>query len=88
MEKYKFELLGVENEEFEVPSRAQSFSVDAYDIVEAVRKADKLLYDWGVTGHLDDFTDDRYNQEETKCRVTYGDSERGWSILYEVEEAK
>lgn len=86
MKKYKFELIGFENENFNLPIRAESFIVDAYEIGEALRNADKKLYQWDVIGYLDDYTDDDYNNEETQCSVSFCDFERGWSIRYKVEE--
>lgn len=86
MKSYTFNLVYVENEEMDFPNKAKSFTIGGGDIAEVLRRADKLLYGWDVTGHLEDFTDDNYNYDETRFTVSYGDSERGLKILYEVEE--
>lgn len=86
MKTYDFEFVSAEYEEFKVPEKALNFKIIAYDMRDALRKADNQLYNWGVTGHLDDFFDDDYSLDGASCILTYGDAERGLSLNYKVHE--
>lgn len=82
---YRAILVWTENEQLKVSTRAEEYKIEAYDLDEAIRKLDKLLYKDGITGYEGDSFSD-FGDHATSCDVFFSDSEKGLQVRYQIEK--